>query len=241
MKKNFKNLNSNKMMKYNDFELNTLEYKEAILIDKRSYIQFYFSLLRQKQIIIFSFYTYNDYNLRIIKICLFAFNFSLYFTVNALFFNDSTMHQIYEDQGSFNIIYQIPQILYSSLICSVINILITYLSLSEKDIIFLKKYKNNIEKRISIFLKCLKIKLTFFFIFLFLFLILFWYYISCFCAIYKNTQIHLIKDISISFSFSLLYPFVLYLIPGIFRIASLRTKKADKECFYKLSKIIQLI
>ena len=144
MKKNFKNLNSNKMMKYNDFELNTLEYKEAILIDKRSYIQFYFSLLRQKQIIIFSFYTYNDYNLRIIKICLFAFNFSLYFTVNALFFNDSTMHQIYEDQGSFNIIYQIPQILYSSLICSVINILITYLSLSEKDIIFLKKYKNNI-------------------------------------------------------------------------------------------------
>ena len=242
LSKNEKNINFNKDIKYNDFELNTLEYKEALLIDKRNYIEFYFSLLRQKQIFIFTFYTYNDYNLRIIKICLILFNFSLYYIVNALFFNDSNMHKIYEDQGSFNFIYQISYILYSSIICSVINTLITFFSLIEKNVLSLKKYKNNnIEEETNNVLKCLKIKLALFFIILFVFMMLFWYYISCFCAIYKNTQIHLIKDTLISFSFSLMYPIGICFLPGIFRIPSLRAKKADRECIYKFSKIIQLI
>ena len=242
---NFKqNLNSQNAITYNDYndyELNTLDYKEAFLIDKRSYIQYYCSLIRQKQLLVFTFYTYNDYNLRVIKICLFLFNFSLYYTVNALFFNDSTMHKIYEEQGNYNFIDQIPQILYSSIICAFINILITYISLSEKNIIKLKNNHKKGQESINIILKCLKIKFTLFFILLFLFLILFWYYISCFCAVYKNTQTILIKDTIFSFTLSLIYPIGLYLIPGIFRIPSLRDKNSDKDYCYIVSKIIQLI
>ena len=85
----------------------------------------------------------------------------------------------------------------------------------------------------------LKIKFTLIFIFNFVLLILFWYYISCFGAIYKNTQIHLIKNTIICFGLSLLYPFGLCLMPGIFRIPSLRASKQDKKCIYKLSIIIQ--
>ena len=151
------------------------------------------------------------------------------------------MHKIYEDHGRFNIIFQISQIIYSSLICSVINILVSYFSLFDKNILSLKNYKNNIEEKVKLVLKSLKIKLAFFFILLFSFLILFWYYISCFCSIYINTQIHLIKDTLISFSLSLIYPVFLCFIPGIFRIPSLRGKNPNKECFYKVSKIIQLI
>ena len=65
------------------------------------------------------------------------------------------------------------------------------------------------------------------------------WYISCFCAIYKNTQIHLIKDTLISFGLSLLYPIGLCLLPGIFRIPSLRASKQDKECIYSLGRIIE--
>ena len=68
----------------------------------------------------------------------------------------------------------------------------------------------------------------------------FWYYVGCFCAVYKNTQIHLIKDTLISFSTSLLYPLVLYLLPGIFRIKALKNKEGNKETMYKIIKIIQL-
>ena len=121
---------------YNDYELNSLDYHEALMIDKRNYFQYYLSLLRRKHILIFTFYTSNDYNSKEIKICLFLFSFVLYFTVNTLFFNDSTMHKIYEDNGNYNIIYQLPQIIYSTLISSVINILATFLSLCEKNILW---------------------------------------------------------------------------------------------------------
>ena len=211
----------------------------ALILDKRNYIQYYISLLKKKQLLIFTFYTHNDYNSKIIKICLFFFYFSLYYTVNALFFNDSAMHKIYE--GGFNFKYQIPQIIYSSLICTTFNIIVTSLSLSEKNILSLKTTNKNRKKQISLVLKCLKIKFFFFFLLKFLFLIVFWYYISCFCAVYKNTQIHLIKDTLISFGISMLYPFGLCLFPGIFRIPSLRANKSDKKCLYKFSKILQLI
>ena len=61
-----------------------------------------------------------------------------------------------------------------------------------------------------------------------------------FCAVYHNTQYHLIKDTLISFLLSLLYPFAINIIPGVFRIPSLRNKKENKEFMYKFSKILQM-
>ena len=72
-------------------------------------------------------------------------------------------------------------------------------------------------------------------------LLFFWYYLACFSAIYKNTQIHLIKDTLISLGISLLYPFGLYLLPGFFRISALSDKGNEKECLYNLSKLAQMI
>ena len=223
----------------NDYEINSLNYKEAIIVDKRSYFQYYLSLLKRKHILIFTFYTSDDYNSKEIKICLFIFSFALYFTVNALFFNDTTMHKINEDYGNYNFIYQLPQIIYSTLISSVINILATFLSLSEKNILSLKSKYLNFERKNVIYR--LTIKFILFFALIYLLLFLFWFYLSCFCAVYINTQIHLIKDTLISYGLYLLYPLFLCLIPGIFRIPSLATKKPDKECLYKLSGILQLI
>ena len=225
---------------YNDYEINSLIYNEALKIDKRTYIEYYCSLLRRKQTLLFTFFINNDYNSKSIKICLFLFSFALYYTINTIFFNDATMHKIYIDKGKYNLIYQIPNILYSSLISTIISILIKYLSITEKNIIEIKNNKNEIKKSLNI-KKCLNIKIFLFFILNFLFLILFWYYISCFCAIYKNTQIHLIKDTLISFGLSLLYPVDLCLLPGILRIPSLRAFKQNEECTYKLSQFIQNI
>ena len=231
-----KNKNS-KNNKYNDQEINTLLYKNALKIDKRTYIEYYISLLKRRQMIIFTFFTTNDYNSRSIKISLFLLSFALYFTVNTLFFNDSTMHKIYKDKGKFNFIYQLLNILYSTLISSIINIILKFLSLSENKII---EIKNNDKKdNINKIKKCFKIKFILFYILNFILLLSFWFYVSCFCAVYKNTQIHLIKDTLVSFGLSLLYPFGLCLLPGIFRIPSLRASKQDKECVYKFSQFIE--
>ena len=65
-----------KIIEYNDYELNNLEYQKALEIDKRKYLEYYISLIKRKQIIIFTFYTNDDYNSKVIKISLFSFSFS---------------------------------------------------------------------------------------------------------------------------------------------------------------------
>ena len=55
------------------------------------------------------------------------------------------LHTIYKDQGKLNFIYQIPNILYSSLISSVINYIIRYLSFTEYIILEFQKEKENID------------------------------------------------------------------------------------------------
>ena len=227
---------------YNDYELNVINYKRALKKDKRTFSQYYLSLIKRKQIIIFTFYTKDDYNSRYLKICLFFFYFALSYAVNTLFFNDATMHKIYVDLGKYNFLYQLSQILYSTLIINLINSFLSFLSLSETIILQLKQKKGKfIKKKMKKAKKILNIKFIIFSILIIILLIFFWYYISCFCAIYKNTQLHLIKDTLISFGLSILYPFGICLIPAIFRIYSLKSKNQNKECLYKFSKLFVFV
>ena len=235
LKKEFNNLNT--------AELNNLEYEKAILLDKRTYFQYSFSLLKKKHLILFTFLPTNDYNVMSLKISLFLVSFSLYLNVNGFFFNDDTMHKIYEESGVFNIIAQIPQILYSSIISSIINMILKTLSLSENDILKIKNEKGmiNTVKKSKIIEKCIRIKFVLFFLISLLLMSFFWYFISCFCAVYNNTQYILFKDTLISFAISMIYPIGLNLIPGMFRIPSLRAKNKDKKCLYSFSNILALI
>ena len=240
--KNDNNINKFDILKYNDNELNSLDYRKALLHDKRTYFQYYISLLKINNLLLFSFYSNNnDYNAQSIKIFLFFFFFNVHFTINTLFFNDTTMHKIYIDKGNYNFVYQIPQIIYASLISGTINALIKFLGLSEKNILEFKNNKTFTDtdsKKLKI---TLKIKFILFYIISFILLIFFSFYISCFCSVYINTQIHLIKDTFISFGLSLIYPFGFAIIPGIFRISSLKDRNKNKSYYYKFSQFISSI
>jgi hypothetical protein len=237
------NNNEQQINQLNDQQINSLEYEKALKLDKRSYFQYYWSLIKKKHLILFTFIPTNDYNIMSLKISLFLVSFSLYLSINAFFFNDDTMHKIYNDNGMYNIIYQIPQILYSSVISSIINMLLKALSLSEKDILKIKEEKDSAStvKKSKDIEKCIKIKFSIFFIISLILMSFFWYFISCFCAVYSNTQIILFKDTLISFSISMIYPFGLNLLPGIFRIPALRAEKKDKKCLYSFAQILALI
>ena len=229
--------------KINDYELNNLNYKEAIILDQRTFFNFYISLIRRKHLILFSFIPMDDYNLMTIKISHFLISFSTYFAINGFFFNDKTMHQIYKDKSSYNIIEQISIIIYSSIISTTINLLLRQLCLSERDILSIKKIDNlkDIVKKLKDVQKNLIIKFIIYYILGFLLLFFFWFFISCFCVVFINTQIILIKDTLISFGLSMLYPFGLNLLPGMLRIPALRAKKQDKKCIYQISGIVALI
>ena len=229
-------------MKYIDDELNDLFYDLAKKYDKRTYCEYYISLLKTKHSLFFSFCYNSDYNSRIIKIDLFFIEFTIFYTTNALFFDDNTMHKIYENDGSFDFIYQLPKIIYSSLISMVLNKILKFLSLSNDGIISFKQNKSikNINQKEFDLNNKLRVKFVLYFILSFIFLLLFWYYLSMFGAIYRNTQYHLIKEILISFALSLFYPLLINLIPGLFRIPALSNQEKERIYLYKLSKFLQI-
>ena len=229
------------LLEKKDFELNSLNYGEALKIDKRNYFQYYFSLLKNGHPLFFSFGIFNDYNSHIIKIFLFFSSFSSDLTINALFFNDDTMHKIYQDRGKYDLLFQIPQILYSTLISKFIDTLIKNLALSQDDMLELKqeKRKTFIKKKYIKILKILRIKIVLFFIFSFIILSSFWYYLTCFCGIYVNTQMHVINDSVSSLLTSFIFPFAINLIPGLYRIPGLRIKKACGRCLYRFSSFLE--
>ena len=215
-------------------------YKEALEIDKRTFFQYYLSLLRTKHLLIFSFYTTKDYNSRIVKINLFIFNFALTYTVSAFFFDDSTMHKIYEDGGGFNLEYHIPKIVYSTIISCLITTIVKLIALSESNVIKIRSAKlKDLNEVYKSEIKSINRKFIIYFIINIILLLFFWYYVCCFCAVYKNTQTQLIKDTICSFVASLIYPFIIDLIPGIFRICALKDIKKDSGYKYKFSKFIQ--
>ena len=164
------------IMKYTDEETNKLSYNFALIKDKRTYCQYYISLLKTKHNLIFSFCNNNDYNSKIIKIDLFFISFTIYYTINALFFNDKSMHKIYTNNGSFSLESQIAQIIYSSLISFVLNKPLKLLALSNSSIINFKQSKKNDKEKIMNLNKTLKIKFIIYFIAGFIFLLFFWYY-----------------------------------------------------------------
>ena len=174
---------------------------------------------------------------------LFFFYFSSDLTINGFFFTDATMHKIHQDKGSFNFLYQIPQVIYSSILSLIISSLIKYLSSSGDNIMEIREEKRRNSKDINAKLKklykILKIKFALFFSVTFIILVMFWFYITCFCGIYKNTQTHLIKDSILSFIMSLIYPFVTFLLPSFFRIFSLIAEKKDKALLYKFSQFLE--
>ena len=242
---NIKDYNIKNKSLLRDDELNSLIYIEALKLDKRNYIEYYISLIKKKNIIIFTFFLFNDYNLITIKLILFLLSLSLYFVINGLFFSDKTMHKIFIDKGKYNLIFEIPQIIYSSIITFIINTILKQLSLSETMLINFKNEEkqendNELKKKAENKEKCIKQKFCAYFILSLLLMSFYWYYISCFCAVYENTQIIFIKNIFISFGLSMIYPLGLSLLPGIFRIMALRARKKDKTMLYKISLILSM-
>ena len=230
IKENFKN--------YIDEEINGLPYNIAVKFDKRSYCEYYGSLIKTQHNLICVLFNNTDYNSGIIKMDLFLVGFVIEYTINALFYNDDTMHEIYESKGEFDIETQLPIIVYSTIISYILNSPLNFLALTNDIIIDFKQTKNtnNIMKKAKKLVNILNFKFFLYFIISTLFLVFFWYYISMFGAIYRNTQIHLLKDILMSFVLSLFFPFAIYLLPGILRIPALSKKK---KYLYNVSKFLQ--
>ena len=215
----------------NDYELNNISFQQAIKIDNREFCDLYRSLIKNRQLIMFSFFDFNSYNSPIIKKTIFFLSFIYHYGFNAFFFTDEILDTIFEEEGKYNPLVLVPLAVYSAMITTVfIKLLVDFLVLTEKQVLRIKNEEteekaNDEKKRL---LKITIIKLCIFFSINIILLIFFWFYLTCFNAVYPNTQIFLVINTAISFVISNIIPLIYNLIPAFIRNDILTNKNIKK-------------
>ena len=229
------------ILNYDDYELNSFEYSLALEFDNRKFFRVYWSLLKREHLIIFTFFSWKDYNIFPIKLSKFFYLICTDMTLNMFFFSDESMHNVYKSGGKYNLFEQFFQLIISTLISQSLQIFLNFLTMTDihyYGVKSLNKDKMNKEKVISI-INCVKYKIIIFYVFTFLLFLFYWYVIAAFCAVYVNTQRIFITNSVLSFCLGLLCPFAIYTIPTGLRFLSLSAKKRKNlKILYILSNII---
>ena len=236
------------ILDYSSTELNDLPYEKAKELDERTYCVYYLNLLKSNNMFLFAFFKSDDYNSRIMKINLFFYMFIIHFGVNALFFDENEISRMRKNNTDNKTVKKTDRQIYISLSLSIYSFIISiilkkllkFLSLSENNILKLKrKEENDLDKETKSIKRIILIKFIFFFILSLVILIFFFFYLSCFCVVYKKTQFSIITNCLSSFGDDFIFPFFLDLIPGLLRICALKGK--NKKYLYCLSKLIQML
>ena len=232
-----KNENSEKT--YN--ELNFAIYKDAAKNDKRTAMQFYFSLIKTKHLLFFPFTKKNDFNALSMKVCFLFLMIGFILTISVLFIDESDLHEFYVSNGAFNIFYHLPKILYSALVSSIIKYILLWNIFTENNFLNLKKrISSGRLDRFNKDMANLSQKSACFFPVSIIILLVFWIYIMCFGSVFSKSHFQILKMFLISFGLHLVAPFIYNFIPTFFRACSLQGKK-NKEYLYRFSQYLQLL
>ena len=224
-------------------EINSLSYNDALLTDKRSLCEIYYSVIMTSQLLLFTFNSKNDFNSRTIKICFLLNIFALSFTINTLFIDDNIMHDLVILHGKIGIFFNLTNIIITAVITIVIKNILVAVVFTENDIISIRANPEiNNPENIRHVVVIVTIKCYLFFVINFFTLCFMWVYIACFFSIFKNTHFFVLKNTLLSFGICLLAPIVLGFISALLRWASLLSKeRKNKLTTYYLSKIIQIL
>ena len=224
-----------------NYELDNLNYKQAIGLDKRTYLAYYWSLCKRKQLLLFAFWPEKDLNVFTMKLVAFISYIGFCFGFNGFFYGEKLLHKINEDKGTYKFFKHLPYMIYSTIVAGLLSYLIRLLTLSENEIYKMKQNKENKNDAEQKAKKWIKIKFIIFFVVTIVIMLFFCYFITCFCGIFTNTQVHWIIDSCITFGFCMVYPFILNLLPGAFRIPALRAKNKNESFIYEISLYIAYI
>ena len=200
------------------------DFEEALIYDKRKFIDIYVSFIKNRQIIFSIFYNKNPFCNYIIKLIVLIFTLTLYLTLNILFVNKTILHKRYIYQGNINFKYimknEFKNIVYICLIVNCLNLIINLIfnhntinkfifEIGEKSEEFFEEVKKQIryEKIKYIIIICIMIIL----------ICLQWYYAMAFCAVFKNSQKIWLISFFITFIWGFITSFIWILIAGICR------------------------
>ena len=230
------------LYEYESDELNELPFEEAIKYDKRSFCGYYGNILFYSHIILTVFFRRNDFNLNTVKLALLFMTFPISLTMNIFFFTSESIKVSYlKSTKNLSAFWShIDNTIYSSLLSSILLILLRLICLTHNSVRQLRKLRdvNAAQEKSICILKCIKVRIVIYYILSFAFIIIFGFYVLCFCAVFENTQITLIKSTFFSWLITLIYPFIICLITSSIRSASF---KCNSKCLYFVKKMMQFL
>ena len=144
--------------------MNHLNYDKAIELDKRGFCKTYWSIIKRDELLLFVFVSSKDFNLIYIKFARLIFTISTLMVMNAFLFSDESIHELFMNGVKYNFGQQALQIALSIIITHVFEILLCYLTMTDRVFYEIKAISKNEEKTKDIFknLKSMKLRLIIF-------------------------------------------------------------------------------
>ena len=131
---------------YSDEELHGMDFDEAKMYDKRSYIRMYWSFLVDSQVILGTFFTDNYLNLLIIKLSFFIITYQISLFLNTLFYTDEYISEAYHNEGVLDFFTGLPKAIYSFVATLIITNLLIMLSNSKDDLLKIIREKKKLQR-----------------------------------------------------------------------------------------------
>ena len=234
------NINLNDYLKT---EIDSLEYDDIIRRDQRTFFQYFNSKLNKNQILLRTFFTDDPIKPRTIKIILFILDIDLYLFVNALFFNEDYISEVFHSNKEEKFFTFIPRsfdrFFYTTLVGVIISYIIDCFFVEEKKIkgVF-KREKDNItvlKSEITNISETIKRRNIYFIILSFLITVFTLYYILCFNSIFPHMRDEWIKSSIIIIIIMQILSLLECLLETIIRFISFKCKS---EKIYKLSLLL---
>ena len=221
-----------------DSEIQDLDYEEAIIYDKRSYLRMYWGFLVDSQIILGTFCTDNNLDLFVIKLSFLVCTFQISFFLNALFYTDEYISDAYHNDGVLDFFSGLPKSIYSFFATLITTNLLRMLSSSKNELMRVIKRNGRFQNYtdiINIKLAKLRKKLIVYFICVFLLESFFLYYVTVFCAVYRYSQKYWFIGCLESFAMDSFVALIICIFLALFRYISIIS---HIKCFYIFANII---
>jgi len=220
--------------------LDDLDFDKAVVKENRTFCGMFFDRLIVKQMIINLFYSNNWIIPRSIKIILFIIKIDLYIVVNALFYNEDYISNLYYSNKKETFLSFIPRslnrIIYTSLVSTVLDFMISLLFPTEHKIknILIRKKNNIKEMKIKIIESMKKIINNYYILIIlsYVITIISWFYISCFNNVYPYIKNEWIKSSIVIIVVKQIISFAGCFLFTILRFVSIKLKS---EKLFRLS------
>jgi len=198
----FQKVKAINLVEYLKTSMDDLDYEETIAREKRKLYRMFLDKLIVKQMIVDLFYNNNWIIPRSIKFIFFILRIDLYIVVNALFYSEEYITELFYSEEKEKFFSFVPRslnrIIYTSIVSNVLDFIISLLFPSENKIkkILIRKRNNLKEMKIKIFI-AIKNIINNYWIFIitsYVLTIISLYYVSCFNNVYPYLKYEWIKS-----------------------------------------------